>query len=280
MVLESLLKHGILRKYPRSFSSCAAKLEYWRSNGLRNQLYELEMIKTILFSFQREGQEKYILASTLGQERIDLNELRVELGLSGPEATTISYDIDDDTIKAVTGKRRGAVSPFVTNENIDIYFCRDLLRDMRADSKSYDIPLSLKSSVFLKAADLYALVKKNNYEVPGEFEDALPLEITDLKVKSVDASRAGYALQFAGTQVRYRGQEYEIKNPRMKKEETPRRRKEIGTIALPLTKIEGKVEYEMTERGRKRVLLPLDYETLENAYLNQGHLFQRRNKIM
>ena len=295
MELEQLLTQSSQTEYPYEIPSCAEKLKYWKSNGFEDRSPHLGMIKTILFAYRREGQENYILASTLGQKKIDLSELAAELGLSAAEADTLDHTIDDATIEKVTGRKRGAVSPFAPKLDMveTIYFSRELLEDLTENPlKEYDIPLSLTTSIFVKGADLYTFLQQNpTYKIPafqepaglketGPAIDNIILEVVEWKVKEVDYSQAGYAHLFTGTRVKYCGQEYEIKNPRHRKEGIDRRRKEIGCIALPITTKEAKIEYEMTERGRKRIILPIDYETLENAYHYQHRdLFQIRNKI-
>ena len=294
MELEQLLTRSSRKEYPYEIPSYAEKLNYWKSNGSKDQSPHLGMIKTILFAYQRDGQENYILASTLGQKKIDLSELAAELGLSAAEADTLDHNIDDATIEKVTGRKRGAVSPFAPKLEVveAIYFSRDLLEDLTENPlKEYDIPLSLTASIFVKGADLYTFLRQNlTYKLPAFQEpaeltetglviDTIVLEVVDWKVKEVDPSQAGYAHLFAGTRVKYGGQEYEIKNPRHRKEGMMRRRKKIDTVALPISRAEGKVNYEYTERGRKRVLLPIDYETLEKIYLHERDLFQIRNKI-
>ena len=295
MELEQLLTQSSQTEYPYEIHSCAEKLKYWKSNGFEDRSPHLGMIKTILFAYLRKGQENYILASTLGQKKIDLSELAAELGLSAAEADTLDHNIDDATIEKVTGRKRGAVSPFAPNLDVveTIYFSRDLLEELTENPlKEYDIPLSLTTSIFVKGADLYTFLRQNpTYKLPAFQEpvelketepvmDDIVLEVVEWKVKEVDPSHAGYAHLFTGTRVKYGGQEYEIKNPRHRKEGMMRRRKKIDTVALPISRVEGKVNYQYAERGRKRVLLPIDYETLENAYHYQHRdLFQIRNRI-
>ena len=295
MELEQLLTQSSQTEYPYEIPSCAEKLKYWKSNGFEDRSPHLGMIKTILFAYRREGQENYILASTLGQKKIDLSELAAELGLSAAEADTLDHTIDDATIEKVTGRKRGAVSPFAPKLDMveTIYFSRELLEDLTENPlKEYDIPLSLTTSIFVKGADLYTFLQQNpTYKLPAFQEpaglketepviDNIVLEVVEWTVKEVDSSQAGYAYLFNGTRVKYGGQEYEIKNPRHRKEGMTRRRKKVDTIALPISRSKGKVNYEYAERGRKRVLLPIDYETLENTYHYQHRdLFQIRNKI-
>lgn len=284
MELEQLLHHAETQHYITELHTCAEKYAYWKNNGLRDRADQLGMIKTVLFTYQRDGKDHYILASTLAEKKVDLNELRVELGL-GKEAQSLHTKIDDATIEEVTGMKRGAISPLVSNDKksgVTIYITRDLVKDLCDNpEKKYDLPLSLNRSALIPAADLYPfLAQHDRYHLPGECEES-SLEIKQWRSKKIDIEKAGYSHLFAGTRIQYRGREYELKNPRMKKEGIERRRKEIGCIALPIITKDGRTEYEMTKRGRKRVTLPIDYETVEDLYLHQlvSHLFEIRNKI-
>lgn len=295
MELEKLIQKSPQKEYSRALFSYAEKLLYWKSNGFKDRLPNLGMIKTILFSYQKDGQERYILASTLGQSKIDLEELQLKLGLSAAEGDTLDHYLDDTTIERITGRKRGAVSPFAADlTRVDsIYFSRELIQDMKENpGKEYDVPLSLTSAVFLPSAQLYAFLKQNPaYALPAETKENeeigtekvifldTELDITEWKVKEIDPSKAGYSYLFAGTRVSFQGQEYEIKNPRMKKEGIYRRRKETGCVALPFTRENGKIEYKMTERGRKRIVLSLSYEILEDLYREQHRdIFQMRDR--
>lgn len=285
MELEQLLHHAETQNYNTELHTCAEKYDYWRNNGLRDRADRLGIIKTVLFTSRRDRKDQYLLASTLAEKQVNLNELRVELGLSGAEAQSLHTKIDDPTIEAVIGMKRGAISPFVSDDKksgVTMYITRDLVKDLCANpEKKYDLPLSLTRSALVVASELYLfLAGDDRYRLPGECEE-LPLEVKQWRRKKIDTEKAGYSYLFVGTKVQYRGQEYELKNPRLKKEGVDRRRTEIGCLALPITRKDGKIEYEMTERGRKRVMLPVDYETLEDIYLKSfsfQHLFEMRNK--
>ncbi|MEK6900614.1 MAG: hypothetical protein AABX05_05810, partial [Nanoarchaeota archaeon] len=173
-------------------------------------------------------------------------------------------------IEKVTGKKRGEVSPILATENLAdidaVYFTRDLIADaVKFSGKRYDFPRSLSESEFFNAADLFGHLAKINpkYRTAAEFEKTSPLQIVRWRVKEVDAVKTGYRFLFDGTIVNYRGRDYEIKNPRMKKEGVLRRRKQINCMAMPLSYTPSGIKHEYTERGRKRVFLPISYETLE-----------------
>jgi len=269
---------GAVILYFAETATCIDKAKLWEQIGFKKNIARdlkvepknIGMVKTILFSYLRENQERYFLVSTLAERKVDYNEIRVELGLSGQQTQTITHKISDATLESITGKKRGAVSPLLDQEylaKIDaVYFTHDLMDDAaRNPEKKYDLPRSPSVSEFWNAARLFDLLRSKSpkYKSAGEVETEL--KILDLKYKQIPQT-AGYEFLFRGTTVEYRGQQYQITNPPLKKEGIDRRRKQIGCTAFPIARSEnGTINYEYTERGRKRLILPLTFEILAQS---------------
>ncbi|HLD79716.1 MAG TPA: hypothetical protein VJA18_04090 [Candidatus Nanoarchaeia archaeon] len=274
---EAASLDSIVVQYFDETITCLDKLRFWEETGFKKDFAReckiapdnIGMIKTILFSYLSGGQEKYFLVSTLAEKRIDFNEVRVELGLSTEEAQTLDYKAGDATLEAITGKKRGAVSPLLDPEYLHkvsaVYFTRDLMDDAtKCPEKRYDVPRSRSISEFWHGVALFTLLRQRSsqYKTAGDFEKEL--QVTAWKVKKIDQERAGYNFLFGGTIVKYRGQEYQLTNPPMRKEGFDRKRKELGCAAFPISRTEdGTIEYEYTDRGKKRLILPIPYELLE-----------------
>ncbi|MDP3698524.1 MAG: hypothetical protein Q8R47_02970 [Nanoarchaeota archaeon] len=268
---------SIVIEYFADTVTCVDKLRFWKEIDFKKKFAaecgikpeDVGMVKTMLFSYLQEGREHYFLASTLAEKQIDYHELRVELGLSGAEAQSINRTLSDSTIEAVLGKKRGAVSPLLIPEYLQkldaIYFTRDLMDDAaQFPGKKYDLPRSVTVSEFWNAATLFNLLQQKSprYKRSGSFEKEMG--IATWKVKKIDQEKAGYSYLFGGTTITYRGQEYQLTNPPMKREGVDRKRKQIMCTAFPISQTaEWKIQYEYTDQGKKRVLLPITYEHLE-----------------
>ncbi len=262
--------------------ACADKIRLWEKIDFKRKLAiecgirpeDIGMIKTMLFSYLHQDKEKYLLVSTLAEKQVDYDEMRVELGLSGEEVHSIKHKLNDETIESISGRKRGAVSPLLEPEYLHkieaVYFTHDLLKDAaKFPEKIYDVPRSFSVSEFWNAEALFNSLRQKSakYKTAGDFETEL--EISELRKKELDPAKAGYQFLFGGTIIKYRGQEYQITNPPMRKEEVPRhdrKRKQILCTAFPIARTaEENITYEYTERGRKRLLLPLSYEILAKS---------------
>ena len=95
-----------------------------------------------------------------------------------------------------------------------IYFAEDLMQDaQKHPTRLYDVPLTKQHSVLVNAADLFSVLQQRSqkYRTNSAREGNIPLEVTDWKVRDVEAERTGVSHLFTGTKVRFRGQEYMIK---------------------------------------------------------------------
>ena len=201
-------------------------------------------------SSNEESKPKYIVASTLGGARVKESELRVEFGLSQQEAESLT--LDGIALETVTGKRRGEIGPLIPFDHVDtekidlsIYFTRDLMREAQSNPrKLYDVPLNLRESLLITPANLWKVLheKSPKYHTASEFEEQIPFEI--IKTRIEPRPDGPY---FAGTQVRFRGRDYELKHPG-----------KSSCIAFPLP-------FESDDRGRVRVRLPLGYDRIEKS---------------
>ncbi len=212
----------------------------------RNGILGAGIIKSVVFRYNHsENNEdslpKYIVASTLGTARVKKSELRVEFGLSQLE--TESLTLDGIALEAVTGKRRGEIGPLIPPEHVEgIYFTRDLIKDaQRNPGRLYDVPLTLQESLLIAPSDLWRVLHERSpkYRIASEFEEHILFEVTKPKIEQRPDGP-----YFAGTQLRFRGRDYEIKHPG-----------KSSCIAFPLPK-----EYD--DRGRARVSLPIGYGAL------------------
>ncbi len=273
---------SVLVEYFSDTTTCLDKLRFWKEIDFKRKLAaecnfkpeHLGMVKTILFSYLSDDREHHFLVSTLAEKQVDYDEVRVELGMSGEEAQSLKHKLSDTTIEAITGKKRGAISPLLDAEHLHkietIYFTHDLMRDaLKHPEKRYDLPRSLSISEFWNAATLlkYLQQKSSQYRTAGDFENELSLKVAakDWKIKKIDLEKAGYSYLFGGTTVSYQAQTWRLPTPPMTKDGVDRKRKEIACIAFPVSRTEkGMISYEYTERGRKRLILPITYESLEN----------------
>lgn len=263
--------------YPYETITCRDKFALWEEDDVKEKIrsihpeYKFDIAKSLLLQYQKENQNHYILACTLSSKKVDLNELRVEFGLSRAEAESLAYkNIDEETLLSTTGSKRGEITPLLAEKKLDnlegIYFTRDLMIDALNNTKLYDFPLTLQRSLFVNAANLFYFLQRRNskYKTSSDLQGGTPFEAIQWKVKEV--AHAGYPYIFTGTEVSFRGQEYLIKNPRQ----------DYGCIALPFSRDnEGKHIFEHNEMKTQRVMLPINYKVLLERYW-LGHPLERK----
>lgn len=262
--LETQESRYQLIQYQRETVSCRQKERLWEEMDLKKGLafhlgkpIPLGMMKSIVMKYEREGEERYIVACTLADKLVDAKELRVEFGLSGAEYKTLTHQgIDDISLLLLTGKEKGEIGPLMIDRKLSaiegVYFAEDLMQDAeKHPSKLYDVPLTKQHSLFVNAHDLFQVLRQRNqkYRANSAREGNIPLEVTDWKVRDVVLERAGVSHLFTGTKVRFRGQDYMIKNPP----------KEAGCIALP-------IPLEADGIRNQRVVLPISYSMMEERY--------------
>lgn len=260
--LETAGKPVYLYQYDRETTTCSEKEKMWKEQGFQKQFPSgLGMIKSVLFKYAREGEERYILACTTSNKTIDLGELRVEFGLSGSESRTLTHrGIDETDLTGIVGQELGEVSPLLVKPNVEeldgIYFTADLMTEARGSpQKMYDVPLTHEAALLANAADLFSVLRdrSSKYRTDPKIEiqlygmDAL-LKVTEWKVQEDKDPHSEREFRFDGTVVKFRGQEYVIKNPRSKEciATIPRERNEEGLS--------------------RRVMLPIDYGTMARFY--------------
>ena len=266
-VLDGLQKKGSryqLVQYPQETVSCREKERLWQAMDMRNDLAShlghrapLGMVKSIVMKYQREGEEKYIVACTLPDKLVDPKELRVEFGLSREEYKSLTHQrIDDISLLLLTGRERGEIGPLMIDKKMseveEVYFAEDLMADaQRFPTKLYDVPLTKEHSLLVNAAHLFQVLREINpkYRTNSAREENVPLKVLEWKVRDVDQARAGVPHLFTGTTVRFRDREYVIKNPP----------KEAGCVALP-------IPLEVDGIRNQRVVLPISYRMLEERY--------------
>ncbi len=250
-------------QYDEATVTCRQKERLWKGMGLEETLREeipavrIDMIKSVLFQYISQGTEKYILACTLPQSQVSMAELRAELGLSPDEAKSLTVKrLDTVDLFNVTGKETGALSPLMAPSKVQelaaVYFTEDLRYDAQEHpEKFYDVALTPQESIFVNAEKLFGLLRQRSdrYQSSAVFDDTVPFEVTQWKVKPVDMARAGVNYLFTETRVRYKGQEYVIKNPPL----------EGKVVAMPFPR-----EYEWMKTHR--VELPLTYGMVERRY--------------
>ena len=250
-IIKKLRRRGVTHKlvfHEEETISVRAKAASLRRQGLE----DTGIIKSVVFRYQGSGEIRveesesalhYIVACTSGPRRINLGELRVELGLSAAE--TASLTLDGIALEQVTGKRRGEIGPLIPTQHVEvIYFTNDLMREAQADpERLYDIPLSLKKSLLVPAAALWKVLQERSskYRVASEFAGEINFEIMEARIEN---RRDGP--YFGGSMVSFRGRDYEIKHPGRS-----------SCVAFPIPD-----EYD--DRGRRRVILPIGYELLKN----------------
>ena len=247
---ESKIKYKLV-VHPEETITAREKAQSLRREGIVGA----GIIKSVVFRYNpdnrddqkssnEESKPKYIVASTLGGARVKESELRVEFGLSQQEADSLT--LDGIALEAVTGKRRGEIGPLIPPEHVEgIYFTRDLMREAQSNPrKLYDVPLTLQESLLIAPSDLWGVLhkKSSKYRTVLEFEEQIPFEI--IKTRIEPRPDGPY---FAGTQVRFRGRDYELKHPG-----------KSSCIAFPLP-------FESDDRGRVRVRLPLGYDRIEKS---------------
>ena len=265
-IIHDLTAQGIpyrMIQYDEATVTCREKERLWKRMELEETLREelpavrVDMIKSVLFQYISQGTEKYILACTLPQRQVSTTELRAELGLSPDEARSLTVKrLDLVDLFNLTGKETGALSPLMAPSKVEelaaVYFTEDLLFDAQAHpEKLYDVTLTPQASMFVNADTLFGLLQRRSdrYRSSAVFDDTVAFEVTDWKVKPVDVARAGVNYLFTETKVRYKGQEYVIKN-------LP---KEGKVVAMP-------VPLEHEGMKTQRVELPLTYGMVERRY--------------
>lgn len=253
-----------LVQYPQETVSCREKEKLWKEMDMRQSLASrlghrvpLGIMKSMIMRYQREGEERYIVACTLPDKLVDTKELRVEFGLSGDEYRSLTHrDIDDISLLLITGRDRGEIGPLITDRKMSgiegVYFAEDLMQDAEQHpTKLYDVPLTKEHSILVNAQDLFSVLRKQSekYRTNSAREGNVPFEVLEWKAKEVDPREAGVRYLFTGTSVRFRGREYELRNPP----------KEVGCVALPIPKEEDGMRTQ-------RAVLPISYTMLEQRY--------------
>jgi len=234
----------------------------WNEQGVQTQFPSgLGMIKSILLRYVHKGDERYILACTTSDKNVDLNELRREFRLSETEFRTLTHrGIDETDLVGIVGHSVGEVGPLLVNPKVEeldgIYFTPHLISEaIGSPQKVYDVPLSHESALLVNAVDLFSVLreKSRKYRTDPKIEiklygiDSL-LKVTEWKVQEDKDPHSEREFRFDGTRVRFRGQEYVIRNPRSKE-----------CIAT--------VPREQNEEGlSQRVMLPVDYGIMVRLY--------------
>ena len=264
-ISEAFTQQGIssgLVEYPHETTTCNQKYELWNEIGFRKRIKrdadaKVDIMKTVVFRYQKNGDYHYIVASTAGNKRVHTHELRVEFGLSREEAKTLTHlGIDEVTLFLVTGTEKGSVSPLLPETRLrrvdGVYFTRDLMDDaILHPEKLYDIPLGLTNSLLVNAAGLYGILRNisQNYRRSLAYEKEVPLEILKWEVQKLDTVKSGVQYNFTNTIVRFQGRDYLLKSPR----------KSAHCMALPLP-------IEQSGEKTDRVILPLSYDQLVAKY--------------
>jgi len=273
-----------LRTFPRidygiETVTCGQKYQLWERIGFTRAE---DMIKSVLIAYQKGRQERHILVCTTGKSEIDFREVAYELSLSDEEAETLTARLFDYEIEEITGKKRGEVSPLIEESRLEglevVYFTREL---MRISDKIYDVPLSLRESVLVSAADLFSILKERSskyktFSHDGSYrfkDDKKPDTADDFKFSVLDGWRKvrkeGEKFSFYGTKIIHGSDTYILKQPRTKK--TDSKSKKEGCIAVLLDEDGKKVK---REDGREyRTILPVSYGLVEQMY--KTHLFRK-----
>ena len=119
--LESAGKEFHLVKYDRETTTCKDKEEMWKEQGVQAQFpLGLGMVKSILLKYVHKGNERYILACTTSDTKVNLDELRREFRLSHAESRTLTHrGIEEIDLVGIVGQSVGEVGPLLINPQIE-----------------------------------------------------------------------------------------------------------------------------------------------------------------
>ena len=151
---------GIVLEHPQETVGCYEKAGLLPAHpAVGRAAVKTGVMKSIVLGYERTDGTKYVMVCTRGDRRVDLMEVRVELGLTRAETASLCSRVDEATLESVTGQKRGAIGPLLIPDALErleaVYFARDLLvQSGRYDTLVHDVPLSLTSSVLFRAQEL------------------------------------------------------------------------------------------------------------------------------
>ena len=160
-------------RYPKSTITIAEKRELWESmgfarsvqEGLGNQ-YGLSMVKSALLTYQHAGEEHYLIACTLPDERVETKAIGRDLGLSNKERKRMHFaELDVAPLVLLTGTHQvGSISPLLSPRKLAefsaVYFSDGLIGEAREHpTRLYDVPISPDNSLLVNAATLFDVLQ-------------------------------------------------------------------------------------------------------------------------
>lgn len=151
--------------YNRETRTCDEKAAYWQENEFEMQFPKgIGIMKSLLFKYKARGRDHYIMVCTLGDHRVDTEELKIELRMSGQQAKSLVIPLFDNTdLLLKIGQEQGAVSPLLSPRKLAglecVYFTGALMKDaLEHPQKVYDVPLTRAAALLVNPAPLFSVL--------------------------------------------------------------------------------------------------------------------------